>query len=145
MRVWPNCDRILAVEIRQVFLQSIFSLFYACKHTVSRNSGMRVSVNCDRVGCEVFSFCLLNYLFCVKESQSTERQMRTTGLSSCVLYSRLCWLPSSCEFSIGVPIEFSILLRRARTKLDWEFTTLYSVKRISYQKMSFSQSGVPYK
>ena len=59
--------------------------------------------------------------------QSTERQMRTTGLSSYVLYSCLCWSPSSCESSIGIPIEISILLRRARTKLDWEFATLYSV------------------
>jgi hypothetical protein len=59
--------------------------------------------------------------------QSTERQMLTTGLSSYVLYSCLCWLPSSCESSIGIPIEFSIFLRRARTKLDWEFATLYSV------------------
>jgi hypothetical protein len=33
-------------------------------HTVLRNSGMRVSVNGDRVSCEEFSFCLLNYLFC---------------------------------------------------------------------------------
>jgi hypothetical protein len=56
-----------------------------------------------------------------------ERQMRTTGLSSWVLYSRLCWLPSSCESSIGNPIAFPILLRRARTKLDWEFATRYSV------------------
>ncbi len=58
-------------------------------------------------------------------SQSTERQIWTTGLSSCVLYSRLCWLPSSCEYSIGIPIEFAIVLRRVRTKLDWEFATLY--------------------
>ncbi len=49
---------------------------------------------------------------------TAERQMRTTGLSSCVLYSRLCWLPSLCESSIGIPIEFAILLQRARKKLD---------------------------
>ncbi len=53
--------------------------------------------------------------------------MRTTGLSSCVLYSLLCWLPSSCESSIGIPIEFAIWLWRARTELDWEFASLYSV------------------
>jgi hypothetical protein len=59
--------------------------------------------------------------------QSTERQMQTTGLSSCALYGRLCCLPSSCESSIGNPIEFAIVLRRARTELDWEFASLYSV------------------
>ncbi len=64
-------------------------------------------------------------------SQSTERQMQTTGLSSSVLYSQLCWLSSSCESYIEIPIEFPIILpRRARTKLDWEFATLYSVVRL---------------
>ncbi len=53
--------------------------------------------------------------------------MQITGLSSCVLYSRLCWLPSSCKSSIGFLIEFTILLQRARAKLDLEFATLYSV------------------
>ncbi len=61
-------------------------------------------------------------------SQSTERQMWTTGLSiSCVLHSRLCWLPSSCESSIWIPIELTIVLQRARTELDWEFASLYFV------------------
>ncbi len=54
--------------------------------------------------------------------------MRTTALSSsCALYSWLCWLPSSRKSPIGIPIEFSTLLQTARTKLDWEFVTLYSV------------------
>jgi hypothetical protein len=51
-------------------------------------------------------------------------RVQTTGLSSCVLYSRLCWLPSSCESSIGIPIEFAIVLQRARTELG---ASLYSV------------------
>ncbi len=54
-----------------------------------------------------------------------ERQMRTTGLFSCVLFSR-CYV--GCLFSrkstIGIPIEFAILLQRARTELDWEFASL---------------------
>ncbi len=53
--------------------------------------------------------------------------MRTTDLSSCVLYNRLCWLPSSRESSTGIPIEFPIVLRRARAELDLEFASLYSV------------------
>jgi hypothetical protein len=60
-------------------------------------------------------------------TQSTERHMRTTSLSSCVLYSWLCWLPSSCESSIGIPIVLAIVLLRVRTELDWEFASLYSV------------------
>jgi hypothetical protein len=35
-----------------------------------------------------------------------------------------------CKSSIGIPIEFAILLQiRARTELDREFATLYSVPR----------------
>ncbi len=66
--------------------------------------------------------------------------MRTSGLSSCVLCSRLCWLSSSCESSIGIPIEFAILLWRARTKLDWEFATLYSVDVSVFRIDSFQSS-----
>jgi hypothetical protein len=61
-----------------------------------------------------FACCFLIFI-AMLQPQSTERQMRTTGLSSYVLYSFLCWPPSSCESSIGIPIEFSIVLRRART------------------------------
>ncbi len=77
-------------------------------------------------------------VYCSLHHRVAERQMRTTGLSSCILYSRLCWLPSSCKSSIGIPLEFAILLQRARTKLDWEFATLYSSVYIVSKKAGFS-------
>ncbi len=52
---------------------------------------------------------------------------RTTKNAYRPIYSVWCWLPSSCESSIGIPIEFAIVLQRARTKLNWEFASLYSV------------------
>ncbi len=86
------------------------------------------------LGINVVNRCSIMYCTSVLYPQSTEGQMQTTGLSSSVLYSRLCWLPSSCESYIWIPIEFPILLQMARTKLDLEFATLYSVAVLGPQR-----------
>ncbi len=59
------------------------------------------------------------------------RQLVCPVLSSIASYAG-CHLPANCvcvthELYIGIPIEFPTLLQRARTKLDWEFDTQYSV------------------
>jgi hypothetical protein len=48
-------------------------------------------------------------------------------IPTALLYSQLSWLLFFGNSSIRNPIEIAILLRRVRTKLDWEFATLYTL------------------
>jgi hypothetical protein len=67
-------------------------------------------------------------MFCLTSlTPLAEENTANHCIYSFVLYSRLCWLLFSCESSVGIPIEFAIVVQRARTELEWENASLYSV------------------
>jgi hypothetical protein len=60
---------------------------------------------------------------------------------ACPVASSIASYADCCLTSIGNPVEVAILLQRARTKLDWEFASLYSVA-FQWNELNPTEKGI---